>query len=89
MLRIVPSVYAHSQDYMKGYKLGRQDGKSGGGGYGSIEYSVSMSNKLCSNYVKGYNSGYSSTCGRNPDGCNNILSQVDGQMGIPQPPMTS
>jgi len=28
---------------MKGYKLGREDGKTGGGGYGSRECSVSMS----------------------------------------------
>lgn len=34
--------------YMKGYKLGREDGKSGGCGYGSIECSVSMSSKSCS-----------------------------------------
>ena len=30
----------------------------------------------CSDYVKGYNDGYSSTCGKNPDGCNNILSAI-------------
>ena len=35
-----------------------------------------QSNKPCSNYVKGYNDGYSSTCGKNPDGCNNILSAI-------------
>jgi hypothetical protein len=34
MLGVTPSVYAHTQDYMKGYKLGREDGKTGGGGYG-------------------------------------------------------
>ena len=58
------------------HKLGKEDGKTGGGGYGSIECSVSMSNKSCSDYVKGYNDGYSSTCGKNPDGCNNILSAI-------------
>ena len=26
--------------------------------------------------VKGYNAGYSSTCGKNPDGCNNILTAI-------------
>jgi hypothetical protein len=76
MLGIIPSVYAHTAYYMKGYKLGREDGKSGSGGYGSIECSVSMSNKSCSDYVKGYNDGYSSTCGKNPDGCNNILTAI-------------
>ena len=59
MLGVMPSVYAHTQDYLKGYKLGKEDGKSGGGGYGSIVCSVSMSNKSCSDYVKGYNDGYS------------------------------
>jgi hypothetical protein len=76
MLGIMPSVYAHTQDYLKGYKLGKEDGKTGGSGYGSIECSVSMSNKSCSDYVKGYNNGYSSTCGKNPDGCNYILTAI-------------
>jgi|GEM_PF-3575545 len=35
-----------------------------------------MSNKSCSDYVNGYDAGYSSTCGKNPDGCNNILSAI-------------
>jgi hypothetical protein len=26
--------------------------------------------------VKGYNDGYSSTCGKNPDGCDNILTAI-------------
>jgi hypothetical protein len=76
MLGVMPSVYAHTQDYSKGYKLGKEDGKSGGGGYGSIECSVSMSNKSCSDYGKGYDDGYSSTCGKNPDGCSNILTAI-------------
>jgi hypothetical protein len=49
---------------MKGYKLGMEDGKTGRGGYGSKECSVSMSNKSCLDYA-----GYSSICGKNPDGC--------------------
>jgi hypothetical protein len=57
-------------------KLGKEDGKTGGGGYGSIVCSVSMSNKSCSEYVKVYNDDYSSTCVMNPDGCNNILTAV-------------
>jgi hypothetical protein len=46
--------------------------------------SVSMSNILCSEYVKGYNAGYSSTCGKIPDGRNNILTAVspDPSMGL-------
>jgi hypothetical protein len=32
MFSIMPSVYAHTQDYLKGYKLGREDGKTGAGG---------------------------------------------------------
>jgi hypothetical protein len=56
-------VYAHPQDYLKGYKLGRENGKTGSSGYGSLECSVSMSNKSCSDYVKGYYAGDSSTCG--------------------------
>jgi hypothetical protein len=71
MLGVVPYVYAHTQDYMKGYKLGKEDGKTGAGGYNSIQRSVSMSNKSCSDYMKGYNDGYSSTCG-----CNYILTVV-------------
>ncbi len=51
ILGVVPYVYAHTPYYMKGYKLGRKDGKTGGGGYGSLECSVSMSNKSCSDYV--------------------------------------
>jgi hypothetical protein len=47
---------------MKGYKLGMEDGKTGGGEYGSIECSVSMSNKSCSDYVKGYNAGKEHSC---------------------------
>jgi hypothetical protein len=35
-----------------------------------------MSNKSCSDYVKGYNDGYSSTCGKNRDGCDNILTAI-------------
>ena len=76
MLGVMPSAYVHTPDYLKGYELGKEDGKSGGGGYGSIECSVSMSNKSCSDYVKGYNAGYSSTCGKNPDGCTNILTSI-------------
>jgi hypothetical protein len=45
MLCVMPSVYAHTQDYLKGYKLGKQDGKTGAGGYGSVVCTVSMSNK--------------------------------------------
>ena len=41
---IIPSVYAHTAYYMKGHKIGREDGKTGAGGYGSIMCSVSMSN---------------------------------------------
>ena len=63
MFSIMPSVYAHPQDYLKGYKLGRENGKTGSSGYGSLECSVSMSNKSCSDYVKGYYAGDSSTCG--------------------------
>jgi len=37
MLGVMPSVYAHTEDYLKGYKLGKEDGKTGSGGYGSIE----------------------------------------------------
>ncbi len=36
MLGVIPSVYAHTEDYMKGYRLGKEDGKTGGGGYGSV-----------------------------------------------------
>lgn len=76
MLGVMPSVYARTQEYLKGYKLGREDGKTGAGGYGSVVCAVSMSNKSCSDYVKGYNAGYSSTCGKNPDGCTNILTAI-------------
>jgi hypothetical protein len=54
MLSVMPSVYAHTAYYMIGYKLGRQDGKSCG--YGSIECSVSMSNKSCSDYGNEFSS---------------------------------
>jgi hypothetical protein len=37
MLGVIPSVYAHTENYMKGFKLGREDGKTGGGGYGKYE----------------------------------------------------
>jgi hypothetical protein len=43
---------------MIGYKLGREDGKMGSAGYGSVMCSVSISNKSCSDYVKGYNDGW-------------------------------
>jgi hypothetical protein len=36
MLGVMPSVYAHTPYYMKGYKLGMEDGKTGGGGYGLL-----------------------------------------------------
>ena len=36
MLGVMLSVYAHIPYYMKGYKLGREDGKTGGGGYGLL-----------------------------------------------------
>jgi hypothetical protein len=75
IFKILPSFYAHTPYYMKGYKHDRDDGKTGGR-YGRIECSVSMSNKSCSDYVKRYNAGYSSTCGKNEDGCNNILIAI-------------
>jgi len=40
---------------MKGYNLGREDGKTGSGGYGSVMCSVS--NKSCSD-LEGYNDGW-------------------------------
>jgi hypothetical protein len=36
MLGVMLSVYAHTSYYMKGYKLGMKDGKTGGGGYGLL-----------------------------------------------------
>jgi hypothetical protein len=66
MLGVMSSVYAHIQDYLRDYKLGMENGKTGGGGYGSIGCSVSMSNKSCSDCVKGYDAGYSSTYEKNP-----------------------
>jgi hypothetical protein len=56
------------------YRLSRS--AVGSGGYGSVLCAVSISNKSCSDYVKGYDAGYSSTCGKNPDGCNNILTAI-------------
>jgi hypothetical protein len=35
MLGVMPSVYAHTPYYMNGYKLGMEDGKTGGG-YGLL-----------------------------------------------------
>jgi NAD(P)-dependent dehydrogenase (short-subunit alcohol dehydrogenase family) len=37
---------------MKGYELGRENGKTGAGRYGSVVCAVSMSDKSCSDYVK-------------------------------------
>ena len=37
---MVVKIYAYTPDYLKGYELGKEDGKSGGGRYGSIECSV-------------------------------------------------
>ncbi len=33
---IISSVYAHTAYYMKGYKIGREDGKTGAGGYADM-----------------------------------------------------
>jgi hypothetical protein len=51
MLGVIPSVYAHTQDYLKGYKLGKDDGKSGGGGYASFLYDLRMP-RLVSRYCR-------------------------------------
>jgi hypothetical protein len=45
ILSIMAYVYAHAQDYMKGYKLEREDGKTGAAGYGSVMCSVSTSKR--------------------------------------------
>ena len=37
---------------------------------------TNIANKSCSDYVNGYNAGYSSTCGKNPEGCTNILTAI-------------
>jgi hypothetical protein len=36
LLNLMPSVYAHTPYYMKGYKIGREYGKTRGGGTAGI-----------------------------------------------------